>query len=388
MAEKRIRVWVQHFADREYLMLQWLDPDTGKRKSKSAGTNNPLEAENRRCDLEADLNAGRYHEASKLTWEQFRQLFEAEFVATRRTANTRRNYRRVLDLFEKVCSPKTIASVNQRTVSAFRAGLLKLPGRTGETMQPSTVKMRMQFFHTVLQWAADQKFIPSCPHFDAVKIAKKKPAPVPVETFERLLAKAPDAALRAFLLCGWLAGLRRNEALALEWEATDKAPYLDPARHLIVFPAEVVKGAEDQWVPLDPELWDALDALPRIGKKVFHFEPRDGRHAGSVAVTSMSTRVADLARAAGVKLTYKSLRRGFGCRLAAKVPAQVLQRLMRHASIATTMAFYANVDEAAMEAILGKRSPERNRKCNKAPSAPPPAASADDGNPCEERTLP
>ena len=38
MPEKRVTVWVQRFPDRSYLMLQWLDPDTGRRKSKSAGT--------------------------------------------------------------------------------------------------------------------------------------------------------------------------------------------------------------------------------------------------------------------------------------------------------------------------------------------------------------
>src|SRR5437764_644751 len=46
--------------------------------------------------------------------------------------------------------------------------------------------------------------------------------------------------------------------------------------------------------------------------------------------------------------------------LAGKVPAQVLQRLMRHSNISLTMAYYANVDDAAMEAVLGgKRSSSR-----------------------------
>ena len=58
----------------------------------------------------------------------------------------------------------------------------------------------------------------------------------------------------------------------------------------------------------------------------------------------------------------KTLRRGFGCRYAGKVPAQVLQKLMRHANIKTTMDYYANVDEAAEEAILG---PKRNSLRNK-----------------------
>jgi hypothetical protein len=49
----------------------------------------------------------------------------------------------------------------------------------------------------------------------------------------------------------------------------------------------------------------------------------------------------------------KALRRGFGCRYAGKVSAHVLQRLMRHASLKTTMDYYANIDAAVEEAVLG-----------------------------------
>jgi hypothetical protein len=52
---RRIRVWAQNMTDRPHLMLQWLDPDTGKRRSKTAATANPDEAELRRADLEAAL---------------------------------------------------------------------------------------------------------------------------------------------------------------------------------------------------------------------------------------------------------------------------------------------------------------------------------------------
>jgi hypothetical protein len=48
-----------------------------------------------------------------------------------------------------------------------------------------------------------------------------------------------------------------------------------------------------------------------------------------------------------------TLRKGFGCRYAGKVPAQVLQKLMRHRNIKTTMDYYCNVDQAVMEAVLG-----------------------------------
>src|SRR5262249_53317303 len=149
------------------------DPATGKRKSRSAGTNNPLQAEERRADLEYELNHGLHQEASSMSWERFRELFEAEFVASRRE-NTRRNYRVTLDLFEQVCSPRSLRSVTGRTVSAFAAGLRKLPG-CGGPMRESTVKVRMQFLHTALEWAAGQKLIPECPAFPSVKPPKKRP---------------------------------------------------------------------------------------------------------------------------------------------------------------------------------------------------------------------
>jgi integrase len=83
----------------------------------------------------------------------------------------------------------------------------------------------------------------------------------------------------------------------------------------------------------------------------------------SLTINGVSTRVIKLARKVGVKLSMKSLRRGFGCRYAGKVPAQVLQKLMRHANIRTTMDYYANVDDAAMETVLGPgRNSLRNSK--------------------------
>jgi integrase len=220
-------------------------------------------------------------------------------------------------------------------------------------LAPSTIKHRLALLRHALRWAAGQKLVGEVPKFPEVRVPRKKPQPVPLESFERLLEKAPDLNLRAFLLTGWLAGLRLAEAVALEWEPTEEAPYLDPARDRIVLPAELVKGVEDQWVPLDPDLWDVLSRLPRHGKKVFRFvDERDGH---PICTTAVGTVVRRLAKRAGVKLTMRTLRRGFGCHYAGKVPAQVLQKLMRHANISTTMTYYANVDDAAMAAVLGKR---------------------------------
>jgi integrase len=123
----------------------------------------------------------------------------------------------------------------------------------------------------------------------------------------------------------------------------------------------------------------ALLALPRRGKRVGHFIDRRRDRGGPISASAVSDRIARLAKLAGVRLTMKSLRRGFGCRYAGKVPAQVLQKLRRHARIKTTLDYCANVDDAAREAVLG---PSRNSSRNSA------VQPADGVTPSEEPPLP
>ena len=128
--------------------------------------------------------------------------------------------------------------------------------------------------------------------------------------------------------------------------------------------------------PLDErsdQVREALLALPRHGPRVFRFVSK--MNGERLTPSGVSLMVTELAAAAGVRLSLKSLRRGFGCRYAGRVPAQVLQKLMRHASIRTTMDYYANVDDAAMEAVLG---PRRNTPRNKAHIPGPQSAGHDD----------
>jgi integrase len=386
MSEKRIVVWVQHFGDRPFLMLRWHDPLTRKCKSKSAGTCNPLEAEKLRADLEYELNHGLHSEPSRLTWERFRELFEDEYVAGLRP-NTRRNHQNTLDLFEELCNPTNLRGITERTVSAFLAAMRKRPTRGREGLAPSSMAVRLEFLHTALSWAVEQKLLPDVPKFPTVKLPQKNPQPVATEAFERLLDRAPDTNMRAYLLTGWLAGLRLEEAFLLEWEHAEAAPWVDLDNDRIVLPAELVKGVRDQWVPLDPELRAALEALPRHGKRVFQFIcTRRNKGEPVISTSAVSDRVARLAKLAGVKLTMKSLRRGFGCRYAARVPAQVLQKLMRHSRIKTTMDYYANVDEAAMEAVLGA---QRHSSRNSQPGGATGPETAVDATPCpgEDSTL-
>jgi integrase len=202
MSENRITVWVQQRKDRSLLALEWIDPDTGRRRSKSAGTADPKKAEQRRGDLEADRNSGRYQEASRLAWDRFRQLFQDEYLAGLRQ-RTREKYNTVLDVFEDVVNPDRLRSVTERTVSAFVRGLRERKRPQGKVgLAPMSIRNYLISLKTALSWAVGQKLLPSLPKFPTVHVPKKKPQPVPAESFERLLAKAPDDLWRAYLLCG------------------------------------------------------------------------------------------------------------------------------------------------------------------------------------------
>jgi integrase len=142
-----------------------------------------------------------------------------------------------------------------------------------------------------------------------------------------------------------------------------------------LLPAEFVKAVEDQAVPLDAELREALEALPRHGRKVFRFV--DGRAPQSgrlITEDGVGHRIVKLAKRAGVKLSLHSLRKGFGRYYASRVPARVLQKLMRHAAIKITMDYYANVDAATEEAV-------RARRCNSSRNTHPARTSQAETDP-------
>jgi integrase len=373
MTAQRIRVWVQHFQDRANLVLQWIDPTTGARRSESADTSDPKLAEQKRADLEADLNAGRYRPKrrskkaaadGRLTWAAFRQLFEAQYAPECRPCS-RTLFRQTFDLFERLSQPRWLDAITVRTISAFHAALRSatLRGKKKPGYAPGAVKMYLGYLHASLAWALEQELLASVPRFPKVHVPKRKPRPVPAEVVERLLAAAAaeDVQMKTFLLCGWLAGMRRAETFALEWQETTSAPYLDLDRDRIIFPAEFSKSHREEWVPLDPQLRSAIEALPSADSRTGRvFRLRSLRYNRPVTLAGVGAGIERLAMQAGVKLTMHSLRKGFGSRYAGKVPAQVLQKLMRHANIQLTMDYYANVDDAVEEAVLGKRNKRRN----------------------------
>ncbi len=349
----RVNVWVQAFKGRDALMLQWFDPDTGQRKSRSAKTADPDEAETKRADLEYELNHDVYREPNRRSWEEGRKLFEAEHLPGIRE-RSREKYGTVMDKFEKHCRPGRLRDVTERTLSAFVRGMREesMPGgKVG--MAAQSIHNYLVALHTVLAWLVDQKLMDGpVPKFPKVKVPKKRPQPVPADDFLKVYAKAPDDQWRAYLFCAWWAGLRLSEARHLRRRPSEEWPWLDLRGDRIVLPAAFAKDVEDQWVPLHPRLREVLERLPDEGDAFFDF--RSETTGLPLLRSSISHKVLNMAKRAGLKLGMHKLRKGFGCRAAklyGKQGAAMLHQLMRHKSMQTTMDFYASVDDALQESI-------------------------------------
>src|SRR5262245_12553165 len=167
MPEKRVTVWVQRFKDRASLMLQWIDPDTGRRKSKSANTADEKEAEQARADLEYELNHGLLSEPSKMPWEAFRDLYEDEKLAGVREA-TRKKAGYVFDAFADLAHPRTLGAVCERTISKYSVALRE------KGYKPATIQGHLAYLRAALRWAADQRLIPAAPKVAMPKVPKKR----------------------------------------------------------------------------------------------------------------------------------------------------------------------------------------------------------------------
>ena len=349
MNDDRINVWVQRQAGRKLLRLQWHDPESGRRKSKSAGTDDPAFAETARADLECMLNRGLHDEPSKLSWDRFREQYEAEKVSGDGKSNRERALS-VLESFETTMRPKRIGDVTERTPSAYSVKLRE------RNLKPTTIKVHLTYLKVMLRWAADQHILPRAPKVIMPKIPKgankakiRAAARITTEEFERLLSASPNDGWRLLIAFAWHCGMRRREARSVG------GAHVDMDGHLIGIPSN--KGGD---MSAQAFITPDLDAMLQ---EMFP----DGIPSGPLvkAVPNQPERISmqfsAIAAKASVKgngkdgyCTLHDLRRNYGSRWAVKVPAQVLRGMMRHATLTTTFDFYAETESQTVGILWGE----------------------------------
>ena len=324
------------------------------------------EAERAAARWEAEIEAG-CGKRLNTTWEEFRDRVEKEKLAglAERSAGA---YATVLNAVEEKLNPARLSSLNASAVSKFAAAL-----RDGGIAE-STIKSYLTHLLAAMNWAVGVGLLREAPKMPKTKPAKKdklmRGRPLVAEEFERMLAKVAkvrphDVAAWQFYLKGlWWSGLRLSESLELSWD--QDAPFcVDFSGHRPMFRiyAESQKSRRDQLLPMAPEFAELLGTVPveqRHGR-VFVLHPkRDKRgERGIKLANSVGRVVSQIGEAAGVitdavegrHATAHDLRRSFGTRWSRRVRPEVLQKMMRHRDIKTTLDYYVRqtTDEIASE---------------------------------------
>ena len=221
----------------------------------------------------------------------------------------------------------------------------------------------------MLRWAVRNKLLLQCPQIDmpkGISRGKAKGRSLATEEVERMLAAVPkvvgaeDVDIYKRLLCGlWLSGLRLGEALKLSWDDPDAFLVVLAGKYpMFRIPEDADKSRKQRLLPMVPEFLDFLQRTSEEDRAGLVFPLGKPLHTVSFSIAAMG-------RSAGIKVAQKSmatahdLRRSFGYRWADRVRPHILQQLMRHASITTTMEYYvqAEADETAAAVWAAQQSP-------------------------------
>lgn len=404
----KIHVHVVRYRDCTNLALRYRDPATGKHVRKTSGTANKPDARRLAHAWEADLNAGRDQGRHATSWQQFRERYENEVVpslAERTGQKIGTVFGAVEKALPRVATGK-LADLNPEALSRFQAEL-----RDGKRSE-NTIGSYLAHLRSALQWAADMGMIPAVPKIKKPQRASKrgrantsKGRPVTAEEFDRMIDKVPAALLemkrrkraaakapeggwkrgpyetapveldpqavaswRHFLTGLWISGLRLDEGLNLYWDRADKLHIDLTGRHpRLCIPEACEKGHRNRLLPLTPDAADFFLSTPPDQRRgpVFNPEAAQGRASYDVAgrIVGLVGEMAGIKvhtnpRTGKVKFaSAHDLRRSYGDRWCRKVMPAVLQRLMRHESIETTLRFYCGLDADSLADDLYRSHP-------------------------------
>jgi integrase len=364
MMSDEIKVHVIKYPDRANLVMRYIDPFTGRQVQRSTKTTKHSEAVKAAGKWEAELNEGRYRKQSRMTWEEFRELYETE-VLPGLADGTGECKAGVFNYIERTINPQRLAELTTSRLSAFVAKLRE------NGMKDTTLAVHLAHLKPVLKWAVKQGYLRSMPDIEMPKRAKgvsqtMRGRALVGEEVDRMIAKVSSERKREpkkweRLIRGlWLSGLRLSEALALSWD--DDAPISVctkgkyPALRIY---AEAQKKHRDELLPIAPEFAEFLLAVPNAERHGLVFGIY-GQHGKPLSTKRASRYLSAIGKAAGIVTnkaenryaTAHDLRRSFCTRWARRIMPADLKVLARHASITTTMTYYVSQTAEDMGDLL------------------------------------
>ncbi len=396
---ERVGIYRDKRNKRHPWVVRWYgeyDPATGKERRYTKSFATKREAEDFQAEQRAAFNDGRQKRdrPRDITVRELADRFLSKKVSRRRPS-TRAMYRRTFDqLCAFVGESTPIRRIDTETADTFiatRGNLRCSEQALSEWSRNQYITNCRTAFKVAIEWG----YIPRNP-FASVEPERKLQGKdwhhlTPTE-FEDLLTEAPDNRWRAFYLLAYTAGLRFGELFNLTWADIDfdrGRVHVRPRKASAKIPPFHVKDKEARTLLLPRRTIDVLTAwqaeapegVPLVLLTADRWavvesrwdECREEEAAEWQNRNIMNNVLREVRRhvkRAGIEtrylMTVHTFRKSFGQNHAdAGTPIHVLQKLMGHASIATTRQFYVqHTDandrdalrryEAVMSAAVGK----------------------------------
>ena len=375
-AAKPIAVALMKRDGRPFYEAQWTDPRTGRKRTRSTGQKVRREAERWVGRFKKELVAGA-DGPGRVTWAEFVARAERDFLTDKRPRTADR-YRTTIAAVERILNPKLLTAIDAEAV-----GKMKAATRAAGNAE-ATVASHLRHLKALLRWGHKVGLLAEPPRVDVPAVEQSaKGRPLTADEFDALLAAVPAAvgearaeSWRRLLRGLWLSGLRIGEAVGLTWDdAHGIRVRLDGKFPALFIPGRLQKGKRDTVTPLPPDFAAFLAETPAADQTgfVFHPAPAPGRtpdrDGGRLDADWVSRTVSSIGAASGIEVkpgqhpTAHDLRRSFCFRWSQRALPQQLRVLARHATIQTTLTYYAEADmtaEAVWAAVAGVANESAN----------------------------
>lgn len=362
---RAIRVTVMKRAGRRFWEAQWVDPETGRKRTESTGKERKRDAERIAGKIEATLNAGAYHRQRNITWTDAADKYERDFL-TGLATKTAYKWTSTRAHVERHINPVRLSAVNAPAISDLQGKL------RGTGLKEATIKSILSTLRAFLNWCRKLSLLKETPHIEMpIRTDKARGRAPTQDEFERILKAIPGvvgeefaAEWRRSLTGLWGSGLRLGEALQATWHSGPFAVCMTGPKPRLLIQSLVDKSGKPRTLPLADDFWRWLWETPESERQGFLFrfplsfnpDLRRTDSVGKVITAIGESAKVNVSMDSGTKwASAHDFRRAFGTRWAQRLFPKQLQELMRHRSISTTMTFYTHLGaddvEAAIEAV-------------------------------------
>ena len=354
MNKPKVWIWLQKSNGKRQktYIVQWVDPETNRVRSKSCGRDR-TRAEAFKVDKLIDMEQG-IGDVRPAQWETFVESYLADLrvlVDCRDKAEaTYTEAELVLRQFGEICDPATTLKIDYAMLKRFQVA------RLGMGVKKTTVNKNLTSLRSMFNWAISMGRMAKNPMTKSdlfLKVPKVVKRVCSGDEITALLNACPNDRWLAFCLIGVQAGFRKGEITHLEWADVDFDLDLLHIRYKDNWQP---KSSKERTVPMSPPIREVLLRLQPNRFQCSYFILSNN---GGPLHHNVSYGFECIVKAAGLvdkknPVTPHALRRTFGTNLANKnTPLKVLMELMGHTKIETTMAFYVQAtDEGKRQAVM------------------------------------